>query len=205
MENLFRSEDSVDFWLWINPGDGLVRHQIAETGGFTSGGLIETQKSNLMFIPNPDARYELTPFQWGVMREYMAEYNLELGRLRAFNQYPSRLNSIYLFTSEAEAHKYKERHMSHVGARLLKRAHSAAVPCTYSIHDCGWVDFLRLLHSVDQESVNSICQAYWSGIPVQDRQLTSWGKPWTQEPILEVLFLGRIEFYFKSVEPDPSD
>jgi hypothetical protein len=192
--NLHSSEDSLDFWVWINPQNWLVKHQITFTGGFTSGGLLKKRKSNLMFIPNPEFESDITPFQFGIMREYMAEYNLEIGRERNFTAYPSRLNAIYLFASEPEAHKYKKRNMSHVSGRILKKVHSVT-PCVYSVHDSSWVDFLRLTHSVDSESLDNISNAYWSGKRVQDSKLLSMGEPWSQEAVLEVLFLGRIEFY----------
>src|SRR3989338_6231163 len=113
MANLFISQTSVDFWIWINPDNWLSRHQITVTGGFTSGGLIQGGKSNLMYVPNPDFGGEITAFHHGVTREYTAEYNLELCREKSFTKYPSRLNAIYLFISEEEANKYGERHKTH--------------------------------------------------------------------------------------------
>ena len=194
MKNLFASTEPVDFWVWVNPHNWLVRHQISVVGGFTSGGFLpESRKSNLMFIPNPDFGGDITPFQHGVMREYMAEYNLEMGRefYKEFNAYPSRLNAIYLLDSEAEAHKYKARHMAHVGDRILKKGKSAT-PCIYSKHDSSWVDFLRLTHSVDPESISNVSKAYWQGVNVKDCQLSSMGQSWSQDPIIEVLFLGKV-------------
>ncbi len=199
MSNLYHRADSVEFWVWINPQNWLVKHQIDFTGGFTSGGLLNRGKSNLMFIPNPDFKSDITPFQFGIMREYMAEYNLEMGRERYFADYPSRLNAIYLFTSEAEAQKYKKRHMEHVGDRILKKGHSIT-PCVYSIHDSSWVDFLRLTHSVDPVSIDNISKAYWSGARVDDSKLLTMGQPWSQEAIFEALFLGRIEFYDRNLD-----
>lgn len=198
MPNLFSSQEPADFWVWVNPDNWLVNHQITVTGGFTSGGIIEERKSNLMFIPNPQFRGDITPFQHGVMREYMAEYNLELSREASFGQYPSRLNSIYLFNSEEDAHKYGTQHKWHVGDRILKKCRSVT-PCVYSIHDSSWVDFLRLTHSVDAQSIDSVGQAYWTGQRVQDCKLQSMGRPWTQDAIFEVLFIGRVEFYDRNL------
>ena len=153
-----------------------------------------------MFIPNPDFGGDITPFQHGVMREYMAEYNLEMGRtFYTFTDYPSRLNAIYLFDQEEEAHKYKARHMTHVGDRILKKARSVT-PCVYSKHDSSWVDFLRLPHCTDPETISFISKAYWSGATVEGCQLESMGKPWSQPPIIEFLFLGRIEFYDRNLD-----
>lgn len=197
--NLLTSTKPVDFWVWVNPDNWLVRHQITVTGGFTSGGLIESEKSNLMFIPNPEFRGELTPFLHGVMRDYMAEYNLELARLRSFNEYPSRLNAIYLFPNEEEAYKYSDRHKWHVGDRILKKCRSVS-PCLYSVHDSSWVDFMRLAHSVDATSLEEIGKAYWSGGYVEQVRLKSLGQLWTRAPILEALFIGRVEFYDRKLE-----
>ena len=196
--NIFQGNDLVDFWVWVDPDNWLVKDQITEVGGFTSGGLVN-KKSNLMFIPNPDFEFDITPYQFGIMREYIVEYNLELARIKKFSNYPSRLNSIYLFKSELEASKYKRIHPEHVRNRILKKAHSV-IPCLYSVHDSSWVDFLRLLYSVDLKSLDRICDAYWSGALVEDVKLTSREEPWTQEPILEVLFIGRIEFYDRSLD-----
>lgn len=201
MTNIFSSTEPVDFWVWVNPNNWLVRHQISVVGGFFSGGLVSGEnKSNLMFLPNPDFGGDITPFQHGVMREYMAEYNLEMGReFYNFKDYPSRLNALYLFDREAEAHKYKARHMAHVDGRVLKKGKSVT-QCIYSKHDSSWVDFLRLTHSVDPESIANVSKSYWSGVNVKDCQLMSMGQPWSQEPIIEILFLGRIEFYDKNLD-----
>jgi hypothetical protein len=196
--NLFSSTDTVDFWVWVNPDNWLVHHQVTVTGGFSSGGFV-TRKSNLAFIPNPDFIGDITPFQHGVMRNYLAEYNLELGRLTAFTNYPSRLNALYLFPSEDEALKYSQRHRWHVGDRILKKCKSVT-PCTYSLHDCSWVDFMRLLHTLDPQSIDAAGKGYWSGRNVADCKLETLGKPWTQAPIREALFIGRVEFYDRTLE-----
>ena len=200
MTNLVSTTESIDFWVWVNPANWLVRHQISIVGGFFSGGLVAAGRtSNLMFIPNPEFEGDITPFQHGIMREYMAEYNIEMGRLSLnFNNYPSRLNAIYLFENEEEAHKDKGRHMGHVGERILKKAKSVNAS-VYSRHDCSWVDFLRLTHSVDPETISFVSRAYWTGVKVNECRLMSMGEPWSQDPIIEVLFIGRIEFYDRNL------
>jgi len=152
-----------------------------------------------MFIPNPDFKADITPFQFNIMREYIAEYNLELSREVHFSQYPSRLNAIYLFDNEEEAFKYKMRNMYHVGDRFLKKGHSVG-SCTFSKHDSSWVDFMRLLHSVEKESLDNIGKSYWLGNCVEDCKLLSLGEPWSKPPITEVLFIGRIEFYDRNLD-----
>ncbi len=202
--NLYKSESPVDFWVWINPLNWLVKHQIEVTAGFTSGGILGDRKTNLMFIPNPEFKGDITPYQLNIMREYMAEYNLELGREANFKNYPSRLNAIYLFDSPEEARRYYQIHQEHVGNRILKRVKSVS-PCVYSKHDLSWVDFLRLAHSVDAMSIDNVSKAYWSGVKVENCDLESMGRKWTQPPIIEVLFLGRVEVYNKNLDHDDQD
>jgi len=60
VRNLFGDVEPRDFWVWVNPSNWLVRHQISIVGGFLSGGLVPNgRKWNLMFIPNPDFSGEI--------------------------------------------------------------------------------------------------------------------------------------------------
>lgn len=122
MENFFSCKDPVDFWVWINPDNWLTRNQIEDTGGFTSGGLILKEQSNLLFLPNPNYRKDISIYQFGIIRDYMAEYNLEVCREQFFTNYPSRLNAIYLFLTQEEAQKYSVRHKWHVGCIIWSKA-----------------------------------------------------------------------------------
>lgn len=196
--NLYQLNTSKDFFVWVDPNNFLVQHQIKNTGGFTSGGIIGCRKTNLMFIPNPDFKYDITPFHLNLMGKYIVEYNLELSRIGAFQSYPSRLNAIFLFSSENAAQKYGERHQSHVLGRLLLRVKSCD-SFIYSEHDSSWIDFMRLGHSLDPQSIDNCCKSYWKGINLAGCALQSLGKSWTEEPILESLFIGRIEFYDKNL------
>ncbi len=198
MTNLYRADLSKDFYVWINPNNFLVRHQIEVVGSFFSGGNLEPRETNLMFIPNPKFKGDLTPFQFNVMQKYVTEYNLELCREAYFKDYPSRLNAIFLFHSEEEAQKYKQRHFEHVKDRILKKAKTVG-SYLYSQHDSSWVDFLRLGHCIALGDTNNCCQAYWNGVNVEQCELLSVGKPWTESPIIETLFLGRIEFYDRNL------
>jgi hypothetical protein len=196
--NLHFGSDPIDFWVWVNPYNQHVRHQISLVGCFISAGSIERGKSNLPFLPNPEFKGDVSPFSIGVTHQYTAEYNFEINREIYFSQYPSRLNAIYLLRSEEEAEEYKQRHMAHVENRVLKRVHSVG-QYVYSFHDSSWVDFLRLGHSCDQDTIHNVTQAYWQGISVETCELKSRGKPWTQSPITEALYLGRIDFYDRSL------
>ena len=89
--------------------------------------------------------------------------------------------------------------LSMYNIEILKKCHSV-IPCFYSVHDSSWVDFLRLTHSVDPQSIENVGNSYWSGDRVEDNQLLSMGQPWTQKPLIESLFIRRVEFYDRSLE-----
>lgn len=197
-KNLHFDESIRNFWVWVNPGNWLVRHQISLVGSFFSAGSVDRGESNLPFIPNPEFKGDVSPFSIGVTHYYTAEYNLEINREHYFPDYPSRLNAIYLLRSESEAMEYKDRHMPHVAGRVLKKAYTVG-KYAYSMHDSSWVDFLRLNHTCDDQTSYDVAQAYWQGVNVADCQLRSMGEPWTESPIIEVLYLGRIGFYDRAL------
>ncbi len=197
--NLHLGESPRDFWVWVNPSNWLVKHQISVVGCFVSAGHVGRANSNLPFIPNPKFKGDVSPFSIGVTHYYTAEYNFEINREHYFHEYPSRLNAIYLLRSEAESLQYKERHMGHVGGRVLKKVYTVG-QYAYSTHDSSWVDFLRLNHGCDDQTVHDVTQAYWRGANVSDCQLRSMGAPWTESPIIEVLYLGRINFYVRTLQ-----
>lgn len=151
-----------------------------------------------MFIPNPNFEGFISPFQMNISTEYMVEYNLEKHREIYFNSYPSRVEAIYLFDSEEEANKYHEMHLDHVGGRILKKVKTNG-SYIYSKHDSSWIDFLRLPHSIDNENIYNISNLYWGGEKVSDTRLESMGKEWTQDSIFEILFMGRVDFYDRSL------
>jgi hypothetical protein len=72
-------------------------------------------------------------------------------------------------------------------------------PYVYSLHDLCWIDFLRIDHSMDVDTLNYCWRAYWSGERVKDYPLQSMGQPWTAEPIFEALFYGRVNFPNKNL------
>ncbi len=196
--NLYSGNAPRDFWVWVNPSNWIVRHQVTLIGSFGSVGSVERGKSNLPLIQNPEFSGDISPFTIGVMHQYRAEYNFEVNREHYFPLYPSRLNAIYLLLSEEEAMTYHARHMDHVNGRVLKKVHTIGA-YAYSTHDSSWVDFLRLGHGCDDETIHHATQAYWRGISVEDCQTQSMGKLWTQAPIVEALFLGRIGFYDRTL------
>lgn len=192
MSNLVADTRPRVFWVWVDPEDFLVRHNITFAGSFTSTP-IEPGAPAMMFLPNPAFKTFLGPFQNNLLRAYVAEYNLESTRVASFPHYPCRLQAIFLLGSEAEALSYSASHPEHVRGRVLKRARSAG-PYTYSTHDSSWVDFLRLHGSKDAATLQAATEAYWSGRSVRDAALESMGQPWTRDRVDEVLFLGRVDF-----------
>ena len=98
-----------------------------------------------MFLPNPDFRGFVSPFQNNLLRAYTAEHNLELSRERFFPAHPSRLRAVFLLPSELEALAYAASHPDHVAQRELRRVRTNG-PYRYSVHDSSWVDFLRQSH-----------------------------------------------------------
>ena len=202
MDNLVVGDLSRDFFVWVDLGNFLVRHQIGTVGCFYSTPATSEQAS-LMFLPNPDFRGFVSPFQNNLMRAYTAEYYLELSRERFFSGYPSRLRAVFLLPSEQEARAYAQSHPDHVAQRELRRVRTNG-SYRYSAHDSSWVDFMRQSHMIDPESLDAVGRSYWQGVSVRDCQLQSMGQPWTQERVSEVLFEGRIDFYDRSLPDSPS-
>jgi len=200
MDNIIRDKSTRDFFVYVDPADWLIQHQVGLAGSFASTPC-NNGCDSLMFLPNPRFSSAISPFHNNVLRNYRAEYNLEVDRQRWFPQYPSRLQAIFLFDSEDHARCYGTRHPEHVATRILKRVKSSG-PYIYSLHDSSWVNFLRQNHSLNQATVNKVSRSYWSGTRVEQCELLSLGKTWTQAPIVEALFIGRIDFYDRSLSTE---
>ena len=130
----------------------------------------------------------------------MAEYNLELSRSAHFPEYPSRMHATFLLESKSEADRYAEAHPGHVDGRVLIQAETNG-PYRYSVHDASRIDFMRLLSSLDAETVDVVAAAYWIGGTASDATLVSMGQCWTQARGAEVLFEGRIDFPDRALPP----
>jgi hypothetical protein len=193
--NWFIGTEEKKFYVWLNPEE----HNFKIVGSFCA--MPNYSKESLMFLPNPNFQGFISPFQNNLMRNYIAEYNLELARQHHSPNYPCRLESIFLFDSEQEAIKYQERHFDHVGNRSLESGFTVG-PYTYSQHDSSWVNFLRLGHMMDPQDIHNVTSAYWRGESVENCTLSSCGKPWTQTRITETLFVGRIDFRRSKTEQD---
>ena len=92
--NLFCAEDQRDFYVWVDPSNWFIRHQIQETGSFFPVHP-ENLEEALMFVPNPKFRGLVSPFQNNLLRQYVAEYQLEVARQTYYPKYPCRLRAIF--------------------------------------------------------------------------------------------------------------
>jgi len=193
MSNMLKGKDEKLFCCWVDHDFFMADHNY-KVGSFTSSNLLPTESDDyLMFIKNKDFNNSVSPFQYRLLNNYLAEYNLELCRRKYFTNYPNRLSAIFLFDTETEAYKYKEINFDHVAGRCLRKTKSSG-DYLYSRHDCSWIDFLRLDGVKDKETIHSATQCYWKGIKVEDCELKHWGKKWSNEPISEILYYGRIDF-----------
>ncbi len=198
MSNLFNASESRDFYVYVDPKDWWIQHQVHLIGSFTSVPP-DTKSQTLMFLPNPEFKTFISAFQSNLVRNYTAEYNLEIARRRTHHTYPSRLQSIFLLDSEEEAKKYANRYRDHVGNRMLKKVRTNGA-YLYSLHDSSWVDFLRLRLSFEEETLAYVARCYWTGECVADHELIAMGKSWSEEAIFEVLYLGQVDFYDRSLD-----
>ena len=190
--NIFESTARRQFSVWVDETDLMTHHNMNVVGSFCSTPS-STVYETLMFIPNPNFHGFISPFQNNLMRNYAADYNLELARRARFPNYPCRLNAIFLLDSEEDALTYKNKNPQHVEERILARGTTNGPYC-FSRHDSAWVNFLRVPHMMSPEDIHSWTDAYWSGRTAQDIQRMSCDKPWTQDRATEILFIGRLDF-----------
>ena len=189
-----RSTELKEFFVWVDPNDWQIRHNVGIVGGIAQPepSAEEAAPDHLMFVYNPSHKQGfVSRFHLSVMYNYGIEYDLERYRYERFRPFPSRLHAIFLFENRKDASRYHAKHPAHVGRRVLKRGVTAS-PYVYSTHDSAWIDFLRLGHSIDAETLNFCWQGYWTGDRVENHTFQSMGKPWQSESITEVLFYGRI-------------
>lgn len=192
-DNLNISSEQREFYVFVNPSNFLVQHNIGLIGSIASTPQLSQNSSPLMFLPNPDYQDAISPFQNGMLVNYIADYNLEIHRVDRYSHYPSRLKAVFLLNSLEDAKKYKTFHPNHVNDRVLKRCVTKG-EFLFSLHDAAWVDFLRLPHSLDDETIFNITSSYWEGNKAQSGMATSFGKAWEPNSIQEVLFVGQLDF-----------
>jgi hypothetical protein len=188
--NLFKGFRSREFWLWADLDEPLVREGLAGSGRFVSACEVGTQQVVLPFIENPGFLGPLSPFGLNVVREYQAEYRLELARLRRVLEYPSRLSAIFLLNTEDDAWRYAEFHAQQTRSRQLLRAWCEGT-CHYSEHDSRWIDVLRAA-DLPHAARNEMAHGYWQGDPVPSEVLARARLPRGPHGPSEVLFVGEI-------------
>jgi hypothetical protein len=203
-QNLMALAETKDFFVYVDPDDFISAHNIRFTGQFSSSPTPDGQSLALdshvvpMFVPNPDFKGFVSPFHNNLLRNFAVEYALEHFRSRLFPRYPSRLQALFVLPDEEQAQNYLNRHPNHVGNRILKRG-SVSSPSLYSQHDSAWINFLRLGLMIDPKDYERFAKAYWSGERVCDYKPIAFGKPWTEEPVWEVLLYGRLVFNDRSL------
>lgn len=191
-KNLFSSERSRSFFVWVHTKDLYANFNANMVGSFVS---VEMKEDNLMFLPNENFSGYISPFQGNLLRSYLAEYNLEVTRKKHYPEYPSRLTATFLFEDEPEANKYRELHSIHVANRELKSGKTVGAHL-YSRHDLAWIDFLRSPLMIDKKIMEEITHSYWKGESVANFRLELMDKSLgvTAEPVFEILYIGRIDF-----------
>jgi hypothetical protein len=196
-----------EFFVWVDPTEPSIKHHVGLVGSFIGGPVISSPvdgPGGLPFIANPAGEVvaqSLSPFHSNVLRNYRVEWNLEIVRFQDFKELPCRLQALFLFGSRDDAELYKSIHPEHVGKRILKRGQSVGL-CSYSAHDLAWIDFMRLPHAPDNDTIMSVGRAYWSGIKADTSDLTSMGKPWHAQSCPEILFYGTLRFPNKALTAD---
>ena len=193
MSNLFTEKKEQLFYCWVDHEFFITDHNYKNGSFFSVNPLPGESEDYLMFLPNKNVANFISPFQMRLLNSYMTEYNLELYRRQYLSSYPSRLTAVFLFESETDANKYKDRSFEHVGKRVLREVR-ATIMVKYSKHDSSWIDFLRLGGAIDIKTINECCKCYWEGITVEKCSLEHFGKGWSEDPIFEILYLGRVDF-----------
>lgn len=196
LNNLTNSCTSKAFYLWVDPGDPLVKNNIGGCGYAGSNAVMpESNKieDSFLFIPNQKPiNCSITPYQNNIIKRLLAEYRLETYRTE---NYPSRMHAIFLIESEADAIKYQQLHEDHVKNRILIKGMTTG-SYIYSKHDSGWFDYLCLNPCLGEEGIEQFANCYWNGVCVNAfaSLCIPFNQPWTQEPSMEILFYGTLQF-----------
>lgn len=186
LSNLCVQDAPRPFWVWADMQEPLVREGLQQSGEFLSAADVDERVAALPFVENPGFLGRLSPFGLNVVRDYAAEYRLELTRLRSFLPYPSRLGAIFVFSSEEDAWRYADTYPERTRGRHLLRVMSVG-EVRWSWHDSGWIELLRADPGPPQR-LDDMTHAYWRGEPVFGHPLAGAAAA----SIREVMLLGRI-------------
>lgn len=188
------SQEPRDFFVWVNPLDFSVKHNIGLIGSIAQQPVFPSSAEELMFVFNGEHKQGfMSRFHLGVMRHYAIEYELERYRCLFHQVLPSRFHALYLFATREDALIYASAHEDHVRGRVLKRGVTHG-QYTFSLHDAAWIDFLRLDGSKDEDTQNFCWRGYWSGERADSHSFQSHGSEWRPSSVLEALFYGRVDF-----------
>ena len=178
MSHLIRDNTPLELFAWLDPD--------ADSPGSPGWDL---------FNGNPFGK-SLPEDQFTTVQNYFAEYHLEYYRQRLYNDFPSRLHALLLFATRVDAENFRAKHGSRVAGKYLACARSRG-PYVVSFHDSSWLDYLRLPHSLNLETLDAISGHYWKGTLVEEVELPFMGQRWREPPVIEALFQGQLE----AVEP----
>ena len=171
MSHLLHESTTLELFAWIDPE--------AELAGWD------------IFNDNPFGT-SLPEDQFTTVQNYFAEYHLEYYRQRIFNDFPSRLHALLLFATRVDAENFRAKHPARVFGKTLACARSVG-PYVVSFHDSSWLDYLRLPHSLSLSTLDEISNHYWRGALVEEIGLSFMGERWSEPPVIEALFQGKLE------------
>jgi hypothetical protein len=130
--------------------------------------------------------------QFTTVQNYFAEYHLEYYRQRLYNDFPSRLHALLFFATRVDAENFRAKHPGRVAGKYLACARSSG-PYVVSFHDSSWLDYLRLPHSLNLDTLDEVSGHYWKGSLVEEIGLPFMGERWREPPVIEALFQGTLE------------
>ena len=171
MSHLIKDSTPLELYAWLDPD--------AQQPGWD------------LFNGNPFGS-ALPEDQFTTVQNYFAEYHLEYYRQRLYNAFPSRLHALLLFATRVDAENFRSKHAARVRGRYLACARSSG-PYLVSFHDSSWLDYLRLPHSLNLATLDEVSGHYWRGTLVEEVELPFMGERWSEPPVIEALFQGKLE------------
>jgi hypothetical protein len=171
MGHLIKDSTPLELFAWLDPAAELPGWDILNGNPFGT------------FLPED---------QFTTVQNYFAEYHLEYYRQRLYNDFPSRLHALLLFATRVDAENFRAKHPDRVFGKSLvcARSHGTYV---VSFHDSSWLDYLRLPHSLNLETLDQVSSHYWKGELVEEIGLRFMDEPWWEPPVIEALFQGTLE------------
>lgn len=170
MDHLIKDTATLELYAWLDPEANLPGWDVLTGNPFGSS---------------------LPEDQFTSVQNYFAEYHLEYYRQRLYNDFPSRLHALLLFATRTDAENFRAKHPGRVFGKYLFCAHSMG-SYVVSFHDSSWLDYLRLPHSLNLETLDEVSNHYWKGTLVEEAGLRFMDEPWWEPPVIEALFQGTL-------------